>query len=338
MIHGHGDDVYRYNGRINLNFSSNVCTCIDHKELEVHLVKSFPLINSYPEPDGKSLATAIANKAGVIEDEIVVTNGATEAIYLIANTFKYSISAIISPTFEEYSDACSLFNHKIRNIKSLNEVSDTDDIIWLCNPNNPNGLVIEKDALEVFMKKNPNKILVMDLSYNCFSQMDLPSLKEICRYPNMISIHSLTKKFSIPGLRIGYLAANSKLTGLVKKCRMPWSVNTLALEAGKYLIELREPPFDIIKLLAETFRFRTELNNLNGITAYPTSTHFFLCKTLFGTAGELKQYLIETHSILIRDASNFWGLDQRYFRISTRDKEENDKLINAIKEWTEHYM
>ena len=77
MIHGHGDDIYRYNGRINLNFSSNVCTCIDHKELEVHLVKSFPLINSYPEPDGKSLATAIANKAGVIEDEIVVTNGAT---------------------------------------------------------------------------------------------------------------------------------------------------------------------------------------------------------------------------------------------------------------------
>jgi len=119
---------------------------------------------------------------------------------------------------------------------------------------------------------------------------------------------------------------------------MPWSVNALAIEAGKYLMGLKEPLFDLDRLLDETNRFREELNKITGITAFPTDTHFFLCQTGCGTASELKRYLIEKHGLLIRDASNFYGLDNNCFRVATQLKEENDRLINAIKYWKRQYI
>jgi len=338
MIHGHGDDSYGYSRKTDVNFSSNVCPEIDHNGLERHLAKSFSLINSYPEPDGGSLASILSRQSGINENEIVVTNGATEAIYLTANAFHDKTSAILSPTFSEYGDACSLFRHNVRYIESLDEVEENDEIIWLCNPNNPTGSVIEKGKLEKIIKKHNNKIFIIDLSYSSFSRLQQISSKEVCSYPNVIAIHSLTKKYSIPGLRLGYLVANNTLTSKVNACRMPWSVNALAIEAGKYLMGLKEPLFDLDRLLDETNRFREELNKITGITAFPTDTHFFLCQTGCGTASELKRYLIEKHGLLIRDASNFYGLDNNCFRVATQLKEENDRLINAIKYWKRQYI
>ncbi|MCK9626206.1 MAG: aminotransferase class I/II-fold pyridoxal phosphate-dependent enzyme [Bacteroidales bacterium] len=338
MIQGHGDDSYIYSRTTDVNFSSNVCPIIDHKGLEDNIAQSISLINSYPEPDGGSLATILSRKSGINENEIVVTNGATEAIYLIANAFKNKNSVILSPTFSEYSDACLLFSHNVRCIESLDEVEEDDEIIWLCNPNNPTGSVVEKSILERFINKHLNKILILDLSYESFTRLEILSSKEVCSYSNIIAIYSLTKRYKIPGLRVGYLVANISLTNKVKEYRMPWSVNILAIEAGKYLTELKESLFNLDKLLEETLRFRLELNKIKGITAFPTNTHFFLCKTDFGTADELKSYLIEKHGLLIRDASNFFGLDKSYFRIATQLKEENDKLIKALKYWKEQYI
>ncbi len=338
MIHGHGDDSYGYSRKTDVNFSSNVCPEIDHNGLERHLAKSFSLINSYPEPDARSLAIILSGQSGINDEEIIVTNGATEAIYLIANAFSNRNSAIIYPSFSEYYDACTLFRHSISYIESPDDIKEDVEIIWLCTPGNPTGSVIEKGKLEKIIKNHNNKIFIIDLSYCSFSRLEQISSKEVCSYPNVIAIHSLTKKYSIPGLRLGYLVANNSLTSKVNACRMPWSVNALAIEAGKYLKGLKEPLFDLDKLLDETNRFRKELNKIKGITTFSTDTHFFLCKTDSGTAGELKRYLIEKHGLLIRDASNFYGLDNNCFRVATQLKEENDRLINAIKYWKRQYI
>ncbi len=353
MIHGHGDDSYRYNRKIDINFSSNVYSHIDHNGLENHLTGSFPAIYSYPEPDGSSLAEIVSLQNDISKNEVIVTNGATEAIYIIARAFDRKYSYILSPTFSEYNDACTLYGHNVRQVKTLDEIRDSynestggvDEIVWICNPNNPTGSVIGNDLLERAATSMPDKLFVIDQSYESFSLSQHFSHSRTCSLSNVITIHSLTKRYAIPGLRIGYIVANNELTPILRKHCMPWSVNALALEAGKYLLGSTQPSLNLEELLCETERFRGSLNEIEGITALPTKTHYFLCRLdgkkingVRGTATELKNYLIEEHGLLIRDASNFQGLDNIYFRIATQLKDENDRLINAIKYWTEHYI
>ncbi|MEN6619456.1 MAG: aminotransferase class I/II-fold pyridoxal phosphate-dependent enzyme, partial [Rikenellaceae bacterium] len=303
MIHGHGDDIHSYKGKMRINFSSNVYSHIDHAGLENHLISSFGQLRSYPEPEGESLKKIIAGIYGIVESQIVVTNGATEAIYLIANAYRGKTSAILSPTFSEYSDACKLFNHKVKHIKSLEETESGDDIIWLCNPNNPTGSVLDKTLLGNYINRFADKLFIIDQSYESFTKKEIFDKKEASSFSNLIIINSLTKKYAIPGLRIGYFfTVNEILAKQIKKFCMPWSVNSLAIEAAKYLISQKYPLFNLTTLLEETSRLRDEINKIDGITAFPTDTHFFLCKTEKDSSHKLKKYLMENHGILIRDA------------------------------------
>ena len=103
MIEGHGDDAYRY-GDIKSDFSSNICAHNHHQALMKHLMARPELISHYPEPEAWSLETIIAERYGLHSQQVIVTSGATEAIYLIAQTFRMQ-SEIPSPTFSEYEDA-----------------------------------------------------------------------------------------------------------------------------------------------------------------------------------------------------------------------------------------
>jgi threonine-phosphate decarboxylase len=143
----------------------------------------------------------------------------------------------------------------------------------------------------------------------------------------------MTKSYAIPGLRLGYITACSELIEKIGVFRMPWSVNQLAIEAGKYLLKAGKSGFDLEAYLVEANRLMTELNAIEGLVVLPTNTHFFLCELINRKASDLKQYLIEKYGILIRDASNFRGLDESFFRIATQSKEENDQLVKTIKEW-----
>ena len=124
MIEGHGDDAYKYKA-IKINFSSNVYNHVDHSGLHQHLFQQMESIRTYPEPEPYSLEKVLAKRFHLSSEEVCVTNGATEAIYLIAQTFRNQISAILMPTFSEYADACRLHGHKVVPIYNLNRLPDT---------------------------------------------------------------------------------------------------------------------------------------------------------------------------------------------------------------------
>ena len=209
------------------------------------------------------------------------------------------------------------------------------DVLWLCNPNNPTGGVIPKEQLVKAIEENPKTVFVIDQSYGFFTKAKLLTAAEAVRYPNVLQLHSMTKRYAMPGLRLGYITANPALLEKIRAVRMPWSVNALAVVAGLYLCEHPETgPIDLEALLAETQRLRKTLNAIPGLTAEPTQTHFFLCHLQEGRAAELKQWLAEKHGLLIRDASNFEGLDAGHFRIATQTPEENDLLAAAV----QHYL
>ena len=324
MIDGHGDDLFRY-GIIRMNFSSNIYAHADLSGLEECLRQNVHLVRSYPEPSPRSLETMIAGSLGIGHDEVMVTSGATDAIWLIAQAFRNkSTYKVFHPTFSEYEDACMTFGYETQPEASL---------CWLCNPNNPTGEVVsEKNALELAQR---HELLVLDQSYEDYTLAKMVSAKEAVSRGNIIQIRSMTKSHAIPGLRLGYITAPAAIINYLRGQYRPWAVNALAIEAGKWLLnqDAKAIP-DLSAYLHEAQRLRTCLCGVEGVDVMVTQTNFMLCHMREGTAAELKDYLANEHGMLIRDASNFKGLDARYFRVAAQSPKENDALVEAVT----HYM
>ena len=211
-----------------------------------------------------------------------------------------------------------------------------DDVrmLWLCNPNNPTGTVAGKEYMRGLIEHNPQVCFIIDQSYEFFTLCPLFSPAEAAEYPNVLLLHSMTKRYAIPGLRLGYVTGSSGLLERLRTNRMPWSVNRLAIEAGLFLLENDVPePLDVAAYLQETARLGKALKAVGGLDVWDTQTHFMLVQLRMGKASALKEYLAGEHGILIRDASNFAGLDERFFRIATQTPEENDRLVAAIEEF-----
>lgn len=342
MIKGHGDDFYHYNHPITTNFSSNVYSKVDLSLLKAHLCERIGGIGNYPEPEPYTLESHLASRYHLPADAVCVTNGATEAIYLIAQTFRGTNTAILQPTFSEYADACRIHGHRVTSLYQLPTerehylLPEEVRMFWLCNPNNPTGAVVDKVCLIELIQNNPQVCFVIDQSYEYFTLLPLLSAAEAVQFPNVLLLHSMTKRYAVPGLRLGYVTGNSGLLERLRTNRMPWSVNQLAIEAGVFLLEHDVPnPLDVPAYLHETARLRTALEALGSLEVWNTETHYMLVRLRFGKSAALKDYLAGEHGILIRDASNFDGLDERFFRVATQTPEENDRLVAAIAKWFE---
>lgn len=335
MIYGHGDDAYRYGDKIKMNFSSNVYSGADLSALKEYLMEHFDVVGHYPEPEPQELERLLADYLGVPENTVMVTNGANEAIYLIAQLYKGWASVIPQPTFNEYEDACKAYGHLI-SYDSTDELEllPEDRLYWLCNPNNPTGNILLKSLINHIIRKNPRYLHVVDQSYADYTLSPTLEAREMVDCHNVMLIHSLSKKYCIPGLRLGYIFSSPIIIDRLRNLRQPWTVNAMAIEAGKYLIthDAKMIP-SLDAYLAEARRLREELAAIEGLMVMDTVTNFMLVNMDFGDTTDLKKWLIDTHGILIRDASNFRGLDNHCFRVTARTKEEDDLLLEAIKQY-----
>ena len=319
MIEGHGDDAYRY-GALRCNFSSNISPLIDTSGLRQYLAERLEVISHYPEPSAHSLEILLAKEYNITPEEVLVTSGATDAIYLIAQMLRdEGTFAVKRPTFSEYADACRMFGYQ--------EAPKG-------NPNNPTGEVYPLEKLQNLSRRH--HWLVIDQSYEDCTFCKMLSPQEGVEMQNVIQIHSMTKRFSIPGLRLGYITAPAPVISRLRANYRPWAVNALAIEAGQWLLTHKDPNEQILmdELLAEAQLVAKKLRGIFGIHVYPTKTNFMLCSIRQSSASELKSYLIGNHQFLIRDSSNFEGLNARHFRIAAQQPEYNDELIKAIYTFT----
>ena len=328
MIEGHGDDLYRYNN-IKMNFSTNIYNGTDLSALEAYLRCRLDVVRSYPEPSAASLERMIARECGISPDEVLVTSGAVDAIYLIAQAYRHEGSChIVQPTFREYEDACRVFGYQEREDGAL---------CWLCNPNNPTGDVLA--AEEVLALAGHHRLLIVDQSYEDYTMAPLLNPADVVNREDIILLHSMTKRYAVPGLRLGYVIASAQVISRLREQYRPWAINALSLEAGKWLVEQGKTAIpDLTSYLAETQRLRSMLNEIDGIETLDTQTNFFLCTIRQATAAQLKEYLAREHGILIRDASNFTGLTPHHFRIATQSPAENDALVAAIRNYEFHEL
>ena len=334
MLDGHGDDIYRYDDLVKINFSSNIYQHADLSALKEHLAGCFHLIANYPEPQPRSLEKLIAQREGISPESVMVTNGATEAIYMIARLFHESASIIPQPTFSEYADACRINKHVISYESDDDALKmPRNRVYWICNPNNPSGNVLMKGFMDYVVRRSPRYTFVVDQSYEDYTLEPLLKAREMQGVSNLFLLHSLSKTYGVPGLRLGYVTSAPSNIQLLRNLSQPWSVSALSIAAGCFLLKHGKPVVDNLEdYLAETERLRTMLSETEGVRVFETKTNYMLCELERLSATELKNRLVHDYGILIRDCSNFFGLSNHSFRISTQQPAENDALVTAIRE------
>ena len=133
----------------------------------------------------------------------------------------------MQPTFSEYADACRMHGHRVTSLYRLPAESEgyrlPEEVrmLWLCNPNNPTGTVVEKEYLATLISHNPQVCFVIDQSYEFFTLRPLFSAAEAAEFPNVLLLHSMTKRYAVPGLRLGYVTGAPHLLHRLRTNRMP---------------------------------------------------------------------------------------------------------------------
>lgn len=339
MLHGHGDDGYRYSSKIVADFSTNVWYGGEPAGLKEYIFEKWNDVNRYPEVLAESLQEKIAAHHRLSVGQVLVCSGATESIYLIAHQFAGKRTAIVTPSFSEYEDACLSFDHEISSLSwqdALELPRLKADLVFICSPNNPTGLIF--NDLQYWLKLNPQCLFAVDEAFIDFTGAGDSAISLMARFPNLLIMRSLTKTYAIPGLRLGYLLAREEVVESLMNIKQPWTVNTLAMAAGHYIydhFDQIQPP--VPQLLSDKRTFVQELQKLECIEVSDSDAHFFLARTLVRNAAQLKDFLIEKHGLLIRDAGNFRGLTRQHFRLATQRPEDNERMINALKEWQTLY-
>jgi len=233
------------------------------------------------------------------------------------------------------------FNLNIGNLK--NQLEKKYDLLIICNPNNPTGKFLKLAQTEEILKecnKYDTKLFIDE----AFIEFLADGMKESIinteeNKKNLFVTRAFTKFFAIPGLRLGYgMYFDKELEKKISEKKEPWSVNNIAEMAGLTVLDDTEYIEKTLKWIAEEKIYMYEkLNEISGIKSYETEVNFITGKIdekLFSeglNVKVLREKMLE-QGILIRDASNFKFLDERFFRLAIKDRESNKRVIEVLKE------
>lgn len=346
----HGGNIYRHTGdRPVLDYSANINPLGLAGGVRAAIAAHLDDVVHYPDPDCTALREALSRFYRIPADAIIPGNGAAELLYLYFHYFHFHRVCIPVPAFSEYERAARSAGSEIvyayldpdkafqPDLAAIERQAEGADCIVLGNPNNPTGNLIRRQELIPFIERAASRgqCVIVDESFldfrndrTAFTVADLAS-----RSGHVFVIHSLTKFYALPGLRLGFgIAPATVIQGLMEQTDV-WHVNTLAQIAG--IAALRETEYQQIscKMVAEEGeRMRQELSRISGVTVCPPSVNFLLCHiretgmTAAVLAGQMQE-----QGILIRDCSNYPGLTPYYIRLAVRGREENDYVVQTMK-------
>ena len=326
-----------------IDFSSNVNPLGCHPGVKRYLKKQLDLISEYPDPNSSDLRANLAWFTGVRKKQIVVGNGATEIIYNFCKTFLNKKTPILIPipTFSEYEVSAKLCECKISFFKTMNLSKNLQKFImkiprngciFICNPNNPTGVLIKKkEMLKIISaaKKKSSLVFIDETFIELVPESNESLIKYIKNYENLFILRSLTKSFGLAGIRIGYGVSNSQIIDPLQKIKIPWNVSYMAQRAASAAICYHPFLEKTCKLIKKEKDFiSSNLAKSKKFTCCDSSTNFILVKTKI--KSRLLQKKLQRKKILIRDCSTFRGLNQNYIRIAVKTRKENIKLLKAL--------
>ena len=321
-------------------------------------------ISHYPDATNDDVLNAIADTYGMDKHQIIVGNGAAELLYAICRLPGYTGAFVPAPGFSEYKEALEASKTPVRDIfyrpreddneKPYFEVpylaletfaaelkgQDGRIIVFLGNPNNPDGTLLDKDHIRTVasMLKDANSLLVIDESFIDFVGNDPLQDNEhsmrslVNEFDNIIVVHSFTKFYAVPGLRIGAAFANETLITQLQQYIPSWSVNTLAQAYTKAALN----DVDYIKrtkqeLNEERAFMYNALDDIEGITVYPPSANFILFQV--NQEGITANYIneeLKKYNMIVRNCDSYVGLTNHWVRIAIKDHDTNIKLVDKL--------
>ncbi len=298
---------------------------------------------NYPDPACTKLVAAIADRYAAEPGEVVVGNGSTEILHLIPRALGLGRAVIPVPCYSDYLSSAAHAGMQIETIvleeregfaldfDKLEAKLHGNELVYLCNPNNPTGVLHDSKALRRVASRNPSTLFLMDEAFGDFVE-GMESLT-VGRPENVIVLLSLTKVYAIPGLRLGCAVADPSVVRKIRRMQPPWSVNTIAQAVGEAALRDIDYVERSRRLVREQrLSLEAELNSISALTVYPGTANFLLIRidrTGFD-AGLLAQRMLQ-EGIAIRVCDNFQGLDKRFFRVAVRTSEENLRLSSSLK-------
>lgn len=344
----HGGDVYHLARTLGLelselsDFSANINPLGFPPEIPEAIREALPEIVHYPDRRCLGLTRDLAAYHGLAPEQILVGNGSTELIYLAARALKPKKALIVAPAFSEYEHALQAAGVPVDfqiTTESQNFTLDAPldpkgaDLVFLAQPASPSGVLLAPDLLlEVAARLDDAGVfLLLDEAFVDF--VEEASLKtRLAQFPGLLILRSFTKFFAIPGMRLGYLLAAPEVIRRLAAVQEPWSVNTLAQAMGRACLQDLDYMARSRTLIRQERQYLLEgLQALPGLQPFPSEVNYLLVKITRPslTAAGLQKALL-SQKIVIRDASNFRGLDARFFRIAVRGREENRRLLQGL--------
>ena len=309
-----------------------------NKDLFKDLIKDIGddfYLNLYPDDNYTQLKEAIVNYIGCKIENISVGNGSSELLDLCVKTFVDTNELILSldPTFSMYSIYAKIVNSRYIGAGEGNDFTiNVDDVIKsieendpkltiICNPNNPTGTTIKRDDVLRIVKSTDN-VVIVDEAYMEFSNESV--VDEIENYDNLIVVKTMSKAFSMAGIRTGYLIANEQLVKTIEKVRPPYNLNSIsALLATKALKQKDKMLSYVENLKVEREKIYEKLLDM-GVKAYKSGANFVFFSS---KVDNLAEKLID-NDVLIR---KFGGKLDNYYRVTVGSPKENETFLDAMK-------
>jgi threonine-phosphate decarboxylase len=300
----------------------------------------------YPDPECRDLKKSLTEYLNIDLnlEWITVGNGATEIIHNFARTFIRNKVIIPTPTFCEYELASKRMHANIvfvplktdltLDTEHVIEKAKNSDAVFLCNPNNPTGLLSDKSLKKIIEGVDSSTKILID---ECFIELidDGPArhtmIDRIKEVDNLVIIRSLTKSFGLAGLRVGYSISHPKLVKELYTKQISWNVNGMAQMAGivalKDLTHLSKARA-IIKKERKFMQYK--INKMHSFMPCKSNVNYFLIHLKNKNSTETRDTILLRSGVLVRDCSTFTGMGSEYIRVSVKTHKENLLLLDAL--------
>jgi len=349
--HIHGGNIFEVARSLGLgadaiiDFSASINPLGPAPGVREGLAAAFDKLLHYPDISSAELVEALAAYHGVPCDHLAVANGSTELIHLVPRLVTGRRALVVAPAFAEYASAldrcgweCEYFTLSADTGFALDlgelerALARGYQLIFICNPGNPTGALLDRNTIAQVLElcRASGTFAVVDEAFIDFCEGE--SAKEIVKdWEGAILLRSMTKFFAIPGLRLGYAIGTQRTIAALKRLQLPWSVNCAAQVAGIASLadaEYREKTRVVVA--AERAALAQGLQELDWLTVFPSAANYLLARIDDGrSAAQVRERLIRA-GIIIRDCSNFHGMDSRFFRVAVRSRPENERLLHAL--------
>jgi histidinol-phosphate/aromatic aminotransferase/cobyric acid decarboxylase-like protein len=326
----HADSLLRPGMR---DFAVNVWPAQRPKKLRRAMLNA---LESHRYPDETAARAAIARRIRRPVAEILLTNGAADAFWLLAQTLRPRTAACIHPSFTEPEAALRAAGATVTRVfrepddfrLDVAAVPDEPDVVVLGNPNDPTGNLDPVPELERLAR--PDRVVVVDEAFMDFARTGRHSLLERrdLAAAGYVVVRSFTKLWGLAGVRAGFLAADRHLVARLAANRQPWSVNAIACAAIEVCANDRTTRKQVsreVSLARATLQH--ELAALPDVRVWPSEANFLLVEVPDGTRVAADLF---ARGFAVRPASSFPGLGPDHLRVTIRTDEENKELVEAL--------